>query len=52
MNGYLNDQPDRDLAFGPVAANLTKAVRHYEVALGFAYTDQEREDLAAFLEAL
>jgi hypothetical protein len=35
-----------------IAANLTEAVRHYEVALGFAYTDQEREDLVAFLEVL
>ena len=35
-----------------IAANLTEAVRHYEVALGFEYTKQEREDLVAFLEAL
>lgn len=36
----------------PIAANLTEAVPHYEVALGFEYTKQEREDLVAFLEAL
>ena len=35
-----------------IAANLTEAVRHYEIALDFEYTDQEREDLVAFLEAL
>jgi cytochrome c peroxidase len=35
-----------------IAANLTEAVRHYEVALNFQYTDQERADLVAFLEAL
>ena len=35
-----------------IAANLTEAVRHYEVALDFEYTDQERADLVAFLEAL
>ena len=35
-----------------IAANLTEAVRHYETALEFEYSDQEREDLVAFLEAL
>lgn len=35
-----------------IAPTLTDAVRHYETALGFAFTDQEREDLVAFLEAL
>jgi cytochrome c peroxidase len=35
-----------------IAANLTELVRHYEEALGFVYTDQQREDLVAFLEAL
>jgi cytochrome c peroxidase len=35
-----------------IAPTLTDAVRHYETALGFTFTDQEREDLVAFLEAL
>jgi hypothetical protein len=35
-----------------IAANLTEVVRHYERELGFAYTQQQREDLVAFLEAL
>ena len=35
-----------------VAKTLRDVVRHYEVALGFTYTDQERADLVAFLEAL
>lgn len=35
-----------------IAATLTDTVRHYETALEFAFTDQEREDLVAFLEAL
>lgn len=35
-----------------IAATLKDVVRHYEVALGFKFTPQEREDLVAFLEAL
>lgn len=35
-----------------IAATLADTVRHYEAALGFVFTDQEREDLVAFLEAL
>jgi cytochrome c peroxidase len=34
-----------------IAASLTEVVRH-EVALDFEYSDQERADLVAFLEAL
>jgi len=35
-----------------IAATLKDVVRHYETALNFVYTDEEREDLVAFLEAL
>jgi cytochrome c peroxidase len=35
-----------------IAATLEDVVVHYEVALGFIYTEQEREDLVAFMEAL
>lgn len=35
-----------------IAATLTDAVRHYEDALGFVFTPDERADLVAFLEAL
>jgi cytochrome c peroxidase len=35
-----------------IAPTLKDAVIHYEVALGFVFTRQEREDLVAFLEAL
>jgi hypothetical protein len=35
-----------------IAATLTDVVRHYEQALGFVFTEQEREDMVAFLEAL
>ena len=35
-----------------IAATLTDVVRHYEAELNFEYTDQERADLVAFLEAL
>jgi hypothetical protein len=35
-----------------IAASLMDVVKHYEAALGFAYTQQEREDLVAFMEAL
>jgi cytochrome c peroxidase len=35
-----------------IAPTLEDVVIHYEVALGFAFTRQEREDLVAFLEAL
>jgi cytochrome c peroxidase len=35
-----------------IATTLTDVVRHYEVELNFEYTDQERADLVAFLEAL
>jgi cytochrome c peroxidase len=35
-----------------IAATLEDVVRHYEVHLGFLFTDAEREDLVAFLNAL
>jgi len=35
-----------------IAATLRDVVRHYEVALGFDFTDAEEDDLVAFLEAL
>lgn len=35
-----------------IAATLEDVVLHYEEALGFVYTPQEREDLVAFLQAL
>lgn len=35
-----------------IAATLEDVVRHYERRLGFVFTDQERADLVAFLEAL
>jgi cytochrome c peroxidase len=35
-----------------IAPTLNDVVKHYEVALGFKFTKQEREDLVAFLEAL
>jgi len=35
-----------------IAATLEDVVIHYEVALGFSFTEQERSDLVAFLEAL
>lgn len=35
-----------------IAATLKDVVRHYEVALGFKFTQQERDDLVAFMEAL
>jgi cytochrome c peroxidase len=35
-----------------IAATLEDVVRHYENKLGFVFTDQERADLVAFLEAL
>jgi cytochrome c peroxidase len=35
-----------------IAATLEDVVRHYESALGFVFTDDERRDLAAFLSAL
>jgi cytochrome c peroxidase len=35
-----------------IAASLMDVVKHYEAALGFVYTQQEREDLVAFMEAL
>jgi hypothetical protein len=35
-----------------IAATLEDVVTHYEVALGFVYTPQEKEDLVAFLKAL
>jgi hypothetical protein len=31
---------------------LKDVVRHYEAALGFVFSPQERDDLVAFLEAL
>jgi cytochrome c peroxidase len=35
-----------------IAKTLRDVVTHYEVALGFQFTEQEREDLVAFMEAL
>jgi cytochrome c peroxidase len=35
-----------------IAATIPAIVDHYEAALGFNFTDQEQEDLAAFLAAL
>jgi hypothetical protein len=35
-----------------IAATLEDVVTHYEVHLGFVFTDQERDDLVAFLKAL
>ncbi len=35
-----------------MAADLPAVVRHYEVALGFTFTAQQRADLVAFLTAL
>jgi len=35
-----------------IAATLDDVVRHYERRLNFAFTDQEREDLIAFLRSL
>jgi cytochrome c peroxidase len=35
-----------------IAPTLKDVVRHYEAALGFVFTAQERDDLVAFLEAL
>jgi hypothetical protein len=34
------------------AATLKDVVLHYEAALGFQFTAQEREDLVAFMQAL
>lgn len=34
------------------AATLKEVVRHYEAALKFKFSDEQREDLVAFLEAL
>lgn len=35
-----------------IAASIEDAVRHYERFLNFVFTDREREDLIAFLQAL
>lgn len=35
-----------------IAATLHDVVEHYEVALGFVFSDQEEADLVAFLQAL
>ncbi|HEY7648541.1 MAG TPA: hypothetical protein VID04_06010 [Methylomirabilota bacterium] len=35
-----------------IAATLEDVVRHYERFLGFIFTDQQREDVVAFLKAL
>lgn len=35
-----------------IAPTLEDVIRHYEVHLGFVYTNQERADLVAFLKAL
>jgi cytochrome c peroxidase len=35
-----------------IAPTVRDVVLHYEAALGFRFTPQERDDLVAFLEAL
>jgi cytochrome c peroxidase len=35
-----------------IAETLTDVVRHYEKALGFVFTPDERADLVAFMQAL
>ncbi|MGH9907237.1 MAG: hypothetical protein ACRD8U_16835 [Pyrinomonadaceae bacterium] len=35
-----------------IAPTLEAVVRHYEIHLGFVFTDEERADLVAFLNAL
>lgn len=35
-----------------IAPTIEDVVRHYEIHMGFVYTDQERADLVAFLKAL
>lgn len=35
-----------------IAPTIESVVRHYEIHLGFVFTDQERADLVAFLNAL
>jgi hypothetical protein len=35
-----------------IAKDLRGVVKHYEAALGFSFTDQEEEDLVAFMSAL
>jgi cytochrome c peroxidase len=35
-----------------IAPNLESVVRHYEIHLGFVFTNEERADLVAFLNAL
>jgi cytochrome c peroxidase len=35
-----------------IATTLDEVIAHYEVALGFDFTDEEQEDLVAFLKAL
>jgi cytochrome c peroxidase len=35
-----------------IAKSLRDVVIHYEIALGFKFTEQERQDLVAFMEAL
>ncbi len=35
-----------------IAAGLEDVVRHYESHLKFVFTDQQRQDLLAFLQAL
>ena len=35
-----------------IAATIEDVVRHYEIHLGFVFTNQQREDLVAFLKAL
>lgn len=35
-----------------IAPTIEDVVRHYEIHMGFVYTDQERSDLVAFLNAL
>jgi hypothetical protein len=35
-----------------IAATLEDVIHHYETHLGFIFTDEERADLVAFLNAL
>jgi cytochrome c peroxidase len=35
-----------------IAKTLTEVVQHYERALNFSFTEQEREDLVTFMKAL
>ena len=52
MNRCVDSQLARRTSTTGVALTLNEVVIHYEVARGFQYTQQEREDLVAFLQAL